>query len=315
MIVKLLKQLIVPAVVVLLCTITVSAQTSSIFWLKINDSAGGHDSLVFGIHMSATYGVDGAIGENSSPPDPPGFFAKFISIESRDNPWGLGLIKKDLRNFESAAKEDTFLLYVKNDDSLASQVAGVTQTFAWPDSAWLARRCDSIFFEYTFVNRSFVVTQGRINMFSQSSKTFTDLYKRTGPNGLSAPTLNVSISKYGTRNWPPPGPDAVRKDKEWIPSGYSLHQNYPNPFNPTTTLQFDILRQGQTDISIFNMLGQKVSTLVSRELTPGTFSVTWDGTNDLGVPVTSGVYLARMAAHSSGQGADFSAVRKLVLMK
>jgi len=64
------------------------------------------------------------------------------------------------------------------------------------------------------------------------------------------------------------------------------------------------------------MLGQKVATLVSKELTAGTFSVVWNGMNDQGAAAPSGIYFARMVVRSGeGRNGDFSAVRKLMLMK
>src|SRR5438876_962607 len=85
------------------------AQFSSTFSLDIRDDVGGHDSLVFGTHIFATYCIDTALGENASPPYPPGgFFAVFQNIPSRNNCFGtLGIIKKDLRDFISVAKKDT----------------------------------------------------------------------------------------------------------------------------------------------------------------------------------------------------------------
>jgi hypothetical protein len=89
-----------------------------------------------------------------------------------------------------------------------------------------------------------------------------------------------------------------------IPSGYGLEQNYPNPFNPITTIKYDLPKESQVTLKLFNILGQEVATLVNEEQKAGYKSVDWDGSN-----VSSGVYFYRM------QAGDFMQTRKLVLLK
>lgn len=81
-----------------------------------------------------------------------------------------------------------------------------------------------------------------------------------------------------------PGEDAAD-----LPSSFKLEQNYPNPFNPSTKIQFDIPVQSYTEVSVFNILGQRIETLVQDELTAGTHTFTWDATG-----YSSGIYLYRM---------------------
>jgi len=78
-----------------------------------------------------------------------------------------------------------------------------------------------------------------------------------------------------------------------IPVSYSLHQNYPNPFNPTTTIEYSIQKSEYVRLFIYDVLGQRVKTLVDRPQQSGWFRVTWDGTNDLGEKVSSGLYLCQ----------------------
>src|SRR5260221_14002311 len=127
--------------------------------------------------------------------------------------------------------------------------------------------------------------------------------------------MKIKVFRYGVHQ---PYTDAVPADNQTAPRSYALHQNYPNPFNPTTSIQFDLLQRAFTDISVYNLLGQKVATLVSREVAAGVYTTTWNGESDRGVPATSGVYFVRMSAQSTGNNGKeehFSAVRKLVLMK
>jgi hypothetical protein len=94
-----------------------------------------------------------------------------------------------------------------------------------------------------------------------------------------------------------------------IPEVFALHQNYPNPFNPITTIRYDVPEESMVRVDIYNILGQKVRTLVNSVHQPGYHAVQWNGTNDFGVPVASGMYIYRI------QAKDFVAVKKLVLMK
>jgi hypothetical protein len=93
------------------------------------------------------------------------------------------------------------------------------------------------------------------------------------------------------------------------PSGFSLSQNYPNPFNPVTNFQFSLSASAHVRIEIFNLLGQRVATIVDREMKPGVYVADWDGTNDQGNPVSSGIYFCRM------QAGDFSGTKRMVLLK
>lgn len=96
------------------------------------------------------------------------------------------------------------------------------------------------------------------------------------------------------------------------PATFSLRQNYPNPFNSTTTIEFDIadgMRGHKVVLQIFNVLGQHVKTLVSGEQEPGHYVVKWDGRNEAGVSVASGVYFYRFLSKDHGGS------KKMILLK
>ncbi len=97
------------------------------------------------------------------------------------------------------------------------------------------------------------------------------------------------------------------------PARFSLTQNYPNPFNPSTALAFSIARTSFTEIAVYDGIGRRVNTLISRELSPGDYSVMWDGTENDGSPVGSGPYYLRMTARNDEK--DFFTVRKLLLVR
>lgn len=79
---------------------------------------------------------------------------------------------------------------------------------------------------------------------------------------------------------------------------FRLFPNYPNPFNPETKIPFEIAGNGReaTRLQIFNILGQRVSTLISEPLAPGLYEAVWDGSDDRGNPVGSGVYFYQLTA-------------------
>ena len=81
----------------------------------------------------------------------------------------------------------------------------------------------------------------------------------------------------------PLGPTAVEASEgNVVPSGYALFQNHPNPFNPETTIGYELPEAGAVRLSLYNVSGQLVRTLVERERAAGTYSVTWDGRDDMG---------------------------------
>jgi len=94
-----------------------------------------------------------------------------------------------------------------------------------------------------------------------------------------------------------------------IPTELTLSQNYPNPFNPSTTIRFTLHTSLFTSLTIYNVLGQQVATLVNENLDPGTHSVTWDAT---GFP--SGVYFYRLEAVGK-DGRAFVETKKMMLVK
>ena len=81
-----------------------------------------------------------------------------------------------------------------------------------------------------------------------------------------------------------------------LPTRFSLHQNYPNPFNPVTTLRYELPEDVLVNITIYDMLGKKVKTLINQTQDAGFKSVIWDATNDYGKPVSAGIYLYQIQA-------------------
>jgi hypothetical protein len=94
-----------------------------------------------------------------------------------------------------------------------------------------------------------------------------------------------------------------------IPLAYALEQNFPNPFNPATTIRYQLPRRAAVILEVYDLLGRKVRTLLNDLQSPGVHTVTWAGTDDAGVQVSSGVYFYRLRSE------DFTAVRKLLFIR
>ncbi|MFI5253532.1 MAG: T9SS type A sorting domain-containing protein [Bacteroidota bacterium] len=106
-----------------------------------------------------------------------------------------------------------------------------------------------------------------------------------------------------------------RKHGAPLPNKFSLNQNYPNPFNPATTVEFSVFKSAFTEVVVYNILGQKIATIASQQFTPGTYTAKWNGTDDHGLAVSSGVYFVRMTANYDNAAGNFTAMRKILLMK
>ena len=93
------------------------------------------------------------------------------------------------------------------------------------------------------------------------------------------------------------------------PSLIKDFKNYPNPFNPETSITYQVPKTSLVKIEVFKLLGQKLRTLVNEERNPGSYQIMWNGLDDQGKSVSSGVYLYKM------QSGDFSTIKKMVLVR
>lgn len=93
------------------------------------------------------------------------------------------------------------------------------------------------------------------------------------------------------------------------PGEYAVMQNYPNPFNPVTTIVYQLPQRSEVKLAVYNTLGQKVRTLLDQPAEAGTHAVEWNGRNDAGQPVASGIYVYRFSA------GDYRKVQKMILLR
>ena len=94
-----------------------------------------------------------------------------------------------------------------------------------------------------------------------------------------------------------------------LPEAFALHQNYPNPFNPATQIRYDLPEQSYVNINIYDLMGRKIKSLINTHQDPGYRIIQWNATNDLGQPVSAGMYIYTI------QTGEFRKTRKMVLLK
>jgi len=110
-------------------------------------------------------------------------------------------------------------------------------------------------------------------------------------------------------NWVNTGTVGVNSDESLIPKEFALYDNFPNPFNPTTQIAVDLPEAATTEITVWNIMGQRVATLYKGDLNAGHHTLNFDGRDSNGKQLTSGMYLYRVAA------GKYNATKKMTLMK
>ena len=124
-------------------------------------------------------------------------------------------------------------------------------------------------------------------------------------NNAFAESWNLSVSEGGTPGYLNSITNLHGSDNKIMGSSFVLYQNYPNPFNPKTVIRYALPITGYVDLSIYNILGQKISTLISKKQSAGDYQVEWNASE-----FTTGVYICRLMA-----GNGFMQMRKLLLLK
>lgn len=105
-------------------------------------------------------------------------------------------------------------------------------------------------------------------------------------------------------------PTGVKNKEHITPTKFSLSQNYPNPFNPSTTIGYQLKVRAEIDISVYNLEGQEVVTLIRQNQLAGTHHIKWNGYNRNGQPVSNGIYIYRLTVNKS-----LVESRKMILLK
>ncbi|MGB2959802.1 MAG: FlgD immunoglobulin-like domain containing protein, partial [Bacteroidota bacterium] len=150
---------------------------------------------------------------------------------------------------------------------------------------------------------------------------YDNTYQRVPGSGLDS--VSIDLPPYGSAIFTVSltrdtvaitNPIVDVRDPDLVPTEFALDQNYPNPFNPTTTIRFSLPQAVPVRLAIYDLLGRHVATLVDGHREAGNHTVVWNGVNDSGVQMGTGVYFYRLTADMPG-GPGSVLVRKMLLLK
>lgn len=162
-------------------------------------------------------------------------------------------------------------------------------------------------FTFTFLNKTTPATQNTITTFPDSIRmriktaggvpngNYTLTIQGAGPNGTPVHVRNVNINV---------GFVGLHNNNSQVPEKFYLYQNYPNPFNPNTNIRFDIVKTGLVKLTVYDVTGKSVTTLVNSQLTPGSYTYDFRASD-----LASGIYFYKIEAP------DFVSIRKMILVK
>ncbi|RMI05045.1 MAG: T9SS C-terminal target domain-containing protein, partial [Calditrichaeota bacterium] len=188
-------------------------------------------------------------------------------------------------NGNAPEENDSLRVYFKNDQGEWVLVA------AYPGSPLQPFMQETIFLDS-------VSAQGGTYFFSQ----FQVRFRSTGGAG-NFPNDDWFIDDVTL------APVVGIGDEELATETFHLNQNYPNPFNPETQIEFSIPKAEMVSLKVYDVLGREIQTLVKGRLTPGKYQIRWDGRDQHGQPVASGVYFYRLKTR------DFAQIRKMILLR
>jgi hypothetical protein len=146
------------------------------------------------------------------------------------------------------------------------------------------------------------------------SVTINGVFDPSSPDSVNAKLKDATCNEFvpGTMK------SSMNEESEVgaaVPADFALRQSYPNPFNPSTIIQFELPEASMVKLSVFNILGQEVATLVNGQIDAGYQSVEWNANNARGNVLASGLYLYRIDVVGVASGKEFHDVRKMLLMR
>ncbi len=189
--------------------------------------------------------------------------------------------------------------------------AFITRAKLWIDAAWVNTDQNMVEIEGTFGwdplnhgcldNTTYDLLGVAIEGFGNDG-ALDDVVVRAGEGRLRLDEAKLLLD-YDE------GHTDVEEEASSQPEGFRLDQNYPNPFNPETQISFSLPERASVSLAVYNVFGQKVRGLIQGTLPAGSYKVTWDGTDNQGNRLASGVYFCRLSA---GENAS---TQKMTLMK
>ncbi len=270
-------------------TTTIVGAANWVIPITVSETGFGADSLYFGVHPNATYGIDPRLNEYELPPPMVGQFdTRFVDIPSRPGLLGQGL-RLNYLPFSAYAQVDTF--------RFAFQLGtGVYPVYITWNSEFVRGICDSMVMMDIYGGLGL---RERMDLVSSARVT-------------NISTTSLLIVVYGAL----PIPTAVPPEQRPVPSGFSLDQNYPNPFNPITRIEYTNEKLANIQLGVYDVLGREVTRLAQGTVNPGRHILSWDGKSSDGNTVPSGVYYLRMVATTEDDASQpYISTRKMLFMK
>ena len=205
-------------------------------------------------------------------------------------------------------KHTDFAPYAKWNILSQSATKGVLFNFTVPDSTFYDDDNDSLTYSATLSSGNSL--PGWLS-FNPVTRTFSG----TPASKFNPLQIKVSASdpSHGSDSFifmlSVVNPTDVNENKSQLPKKSQLLQNYPNPFNPITTIQYSLAKSSFVKLTVYNMLGQKIRTLMQSFQSAGEYSSIWDGKDDASRLVSSGIYLYRI------EGENLNFQRKMIYEK
>ena len=245
--------------------------------VTVDGGQGNAYDLIFGFSPDATDGFDDGTDVLAPPAPPPPAFDATLK-------WG------DIRYYTKIVNGDSLDLIEHIWDIQLQYDTNNTINLTWDNTGWSDLG--------TFVLQdAFDGALGiNIEMTDSTSLTLTNpafntLKLKVTPNGTSGSFLST-VKNYGR-----------------IPAEFSLHGNYPNPFNPVTNIRYSLSSSADVTVSVYNIMGQKISDLVNSYHDAGFYQASWDGKNNVGKSLPSGIYIYTVSKNNK------SLTGKMLLMK
>lgn len=259
-------------------------------WLTpfiVVETAGGKDTLKFGVHPQATHGIDNALGEYELPPAISGFFdVRWISPPRRPGVLGEGT-RINYLPFNSFTQVDTYRVRFQTG------VGTYPINISW-NKDFLFNICDSMRMRDEIGGFTVNLRMDKVSSISITNENVNSLL----------------LIKWGAR------PLRIRYESDEVPENYVLYPCYPNPFNPETNIIFSLMENVFVSLDVFNILGEKIKNILNGHFYAGTYSTIWDGTDDRSQSVPGGVYYLRLTIESKNElQNNISKVQKLLLIK
>ncbi|RKY54896.1 MAG: hypothetical protein DRP89_04320, partial [Candidatus Neomarinimicrobiota bacterium] len=157
-------------------------------------------------------------------------------------------------------------------------------------------------------------TKALLTISDVSKSTNLGLYKYSGGKWeyITRLSENMQISETGIYQLFKKS--KVSEDEAILPSRFSLLNCYPNPFNSLTMIRYDICREGHISLIIYDILGKEIRELVAERQQPGFYNIAWNGKNNFGASVASGIYFIHIKV-SNGKNVLFKNIKKVTLIK